>query len=116
MFRDGLMSALLELVFDLTQLRPHPLRDRDAPHPETPILGLRTQVCEAEEIERFRLRQTLRCSSPSGMPPKLEQPGLARMQFQPELREPLTEISQEPLRVFLILEARGEIVGETQAI
>ncbi len=50
------------------------------------------------------------------MPPKLEQPGLARMQFQPELREPLTEISQEPLRVFLILEARGEIVGETQAI
>ncbi len=35
------------------------------------------------------------------------------MQFQPELREPLTKIDKEPLRVILILEASSEVVGET---
>jgi RNA-directed DNA polymerase len=37
----------LELVIDLTQLRPHPLRDGDTSQPEPPLLRLPTQMCEA---------------------------------------------------------------------
>ena len=34
------------------------------------------------------------------------------MQFQPELREPLAQISPESLGIFLILETNGEIISE----
>jgi hypothetical protein len=53
--RDGFVPSPLELVFDLTQLGPHPLLDRDAPYPEPSALGRRAQVREAEEVERLGL-------------------------------------------------------------
>ena len=37
------------------------------------------------------------CRSPGGVPPELDQPGLVRVQLQPELREPLAKLGQEPL-------------------
>jgi hypothetical protein len=51
-------------------------------------------------------------TSPGGVSPELDQPGFVGMQFQPELRKPLTKIGQEPLRILRILEADGEIVRE----
>ena len=41
--------------FDLLELGPHPLRDRDPPHPEAPVPCLPADVREAEEVERLRL-------------------------------------------------------------
>jgi hypothetical protein len=108
--RDGFMPASLELFFDLTQLGPHSLLDRDTPDPEPSALGRRAQVREAEEVERFGLPDSPRCSPPGGVPPELDQPGLVGMQFQPELRKPLSKVDQEPLRILRILEASGEIV------
>jgi hypothetical protein len=81
---DGLMSALLELVVDLTQLRPHPLRYGDAPQLEPSFLRFSTQVCEAEEVERVGLPETACRPLLGGVPPELDQPGLVGMQFQPE--------------------------------
>jgi hypothetical protein len=40
------MPATLELIIDLTQLHPHPLRDGDTPQPEPPSLRLPTQMRE----------------------------------------------------------------------
>jgi hypothetical protein len=66
---DGMMPASLELVFDLSQLRPHPLRDRDASQPEPPRPGLPADVREAQKVERLRLTQTLPASPPGGCRP-----------------------------------------------
>src|ERR1019366_2596366 len=46
------------------------------------------------------------------VPPELDQPRLARVQFQTELREPAAQLVQEPFRVFLILEPGDEVVRE----
>ena len=43
--------------------------------------------------------------------PKRYQPRLVRMNFQPELRQPLLKLLQKPLSVRPVLEARHEIVG-----
>jgi hypothetical protein len=44
---------------------------------------------EAQEVERLRFTQTPLGPSPGGVPPELDQPGLVRVQFQPEPREPI---------------------------
>src|SRR6266571_7315540 len=113
LLRDGLMPTPPELVLDLCQLRPHPLRDRDAPHPETPVLLLRADVREAEEVERLGLAQAPRPPPPGGEPPELDQARLARMQIQPELREPLAKVVQEPARILVVLKAHDKVVRET---
>ena len=98
---DGFVPASLELFFDLAQLGPHQLLDRDASDPEPSALGRRTQVREAEEVERLGLPESPCCSSPGGVSPELDQPGFVGMQFEPELRKSLTKIGQEPLRIIL---------------
>ena len=45
----------------------------------------------------LRLAQTPPPPVDGGMPPELDQPGLVRVQLQPELREPLAKLGQEPL-------------------
>src|SRR2546423_8587798 len=102
------MPASLELVVDLTQLRPHPLRDRDALEPEPARPGHRADVRETQEVERLRLAQTPRRPSPGGVPPELDQPRLVQAQLQPELRQPLVKLVQEPPRILLILEPDDE--------
>jgi hypothetical protein len=46
-----------------------------------------------------------------GEPSELDQPRLVRVQLQPELREALAEISEEPLGVLTMLKARHIVVG-----
>src|SRR5580704_10511025 len=101
-----------ELVLQLVQLGPHPLGDRDPPQPEAPVPGLPADVREPQEVERLWLAQAACLPPPGGMPPELDQPRLALVQVQAELREPLPQICQEPLRVGLMLEARDEVVRE----
>jgi hypothetical protein len=97
-----------ELLFDLPQLGPHPLRDRDPAQPEPPVPGLPADMREAEEIERLWLAEPACLPPPGGVPPELDQARLARVQFQGELRKPLAKVRQEPLRVALMLKARDE--------
>jgi hypothetical protein len=66
---------------------------------------------ETEEIERLGLTEPA-CLTPSGgVPPELDQARLLAVQFQTELREPLTKICDEPLCVIMILKAHNEVVG-----
>ena len=100
------MPSSLELVVDLSQLRPHPFRDRDAPEPEPPVLDL-PQICvnpRKSNVSGFprpraaRRRAAYRPNSISRV--------LSGMQLQPELREPLAKIGQEPPRILPMLETR----------
>ena len=105
------MPASLELDLDLSQLGPHPLGDRDALDPEPPGLVLPADVREAQEVERLWFPRTPPAPLPDGMPPELDQPGLIRVQLQPEPREPLAKLRQELPRVLLVLEPDDEVVG-----
>src|SRR5437867_2022838 len=107
------MPPAFQLLVDRLQLRPHPFRDRDAPYPEPPVAGPRTNVREPQEVERFRFAQSSTSPIDGGTPPELDQPRLVRMQLQPELREPSTQLVQESPRVLLVFKPDDEVVRET---
>jgi len=111
--RNGIMPATLELVFDLSKLRPHPFLDGDTPHPEPPVAGSRTNMRETQKIKRFRLTRTPTLAIDDGTPPELDQPGLVRVQFQPELRESFAQLGKEPPRILLILKPDHNVISET---
>ena len=108
---DGVMPASLELVLDLGKLGPHTLRDGFALEPELPGLGLPANVREAQEVERLWLPIASGFPIPSGMPSELDEPRLVGMQFQPELRKPLTKVGEELPCVTLMLESGDKVVG-----
>jgi hypothetical protein len=76
---NRLMSTKFELFFDLSQLCPHPLRDRDTPQPETPIPRLSAHMRETKKIKRLRPTQTTRRPPFRSMPPEFDQPRLIWM-------------------------------------
>jgi hypothetical protein len=73
-------------------------------------------VREAQEVERLRLAQAPCRPVAGGEPPELDQPGLTRVQLQPELREPPAQPGQEPLSVLLVLEPDDEVVRLCRAV
>ena len=91
LFGDGQVPASHQLALEGVQLDPQPLRFSDALEHETPVVGLRADVREAEEPERLRLVQATLLSSLGGVPAELDQPRLLGRQFQAELREPAGE-------------------------
>src|SRR3954463_10852142 len=68
---------------------------------------------EAQKVERIRLTQTPCPSTLGGEPAELDQTRLVRVQLQRELRQPLAKLSEEPLRIVLILKPDDEVVRET---
>src|ERR1043166_5261483 len=101
--RDGSVQTPPQLGLHLAELGLHPLPDR-LPHPrEPPTPLLPADVREAEEVERLRL------PLPGPPPvlgrewPEFPKPGLLGVQLQPEPREPLTQLGQEPLSVRPVL-------------
>src|SRR5436853_5399422 len=105
------MPPLLALLLELTQLPPHPLRDRDPRHLETAFTGLPTDVGEAQKVERLRLAESPLLPLLGGEPPELDQPCLPGLQLQLEHGESLAQVRQELLSFFFVLEAHDEVVG-----
>jgi hypothetical protein len=101
-------SALTELSF---AYRLHLLLARDPLELEPPVLVFRAYIRETKKRERFRLPEPTALPVTDSEPPELDQPRLLRMQLQPELREPLAKISQEPLGVLTILKAGHVVIG-----
>src|SRR4029453_2270093 len=104
------VHAAPQLGLDLAQLRLQPLPDRLPHHREAPIPLLPADVREAEEVERLRLPLAGALPVVSRERPEFQQPRLLGVQLQPKLREPLTELSQEPLGVRPGLKPRDDIV------
>src|SRR6185295_13800843 len=96
---DGLMPTSAELGLHLAQLPPHPPSHRPPSKQETSGPRLRANVREAEEVERFRLAETMPGAVRSGGAPELEQTGLVGVQLQGELCESLAKLLEEPLGV-----------------
>jgi hypothetical protein len=108
---DGLVPTSLQFGLDLFELRRHSLRAGDAFQHEPSALRLRTDMREAEELERLRLAETTCCSITGGEPSELDQTCLVWVQLQIELRKPLTKVPEEPLRITKTLEPTDKVVG-----
>jgi len=89
----------------------HFLRIRLPKHLEPSRLVRRADVREPQEVEGLGLSLAPALSVWHGEPPKLDQPGLFRVQLQSELRHPLAKIVQEPLGFRSMLESNNEVVG-----
>src|SRR5690349_5659925 len=111
LLRDGLVPTLHELVFDFAQLGPQPLRDGDAPYPESSALVLVANVREAQEVESLWCPKSSRLPVLGGKPPKLDQARLLRVQFQSKCRESHSQVRQEPVRIAPILKADNGVVS-----
>src|SRR5665213_1244311 len=112
LFGDGKVPASLDLVLDLGKLGPHPFRDGLALHPEPPCLVLPADVREAQEFKRIRLPLATCRTIPGGVAPELDEPRLVGVQFQVELRKPLSKVDEKLLGVRLVLEPGDKVVGE----
>jgi hypothetical protein len=75
-------------------------------------LGFPANVREAQEIERLRLPDTPLRAMLGRKTPKLDQASLVGVQFQVELRKPLTKIVEEPICITTVLEPDDEVIGE----
>ena len=77
-----------------------------------PFLDLAQMCVKPRKSERLRFALSPRGPVPGSVPPELDQSRLVRVQLQPEPREPLVKVAQEPLRILLVLEPDGDVVGE----
>src|SRR5258707_216197 len=68
---------------------------------------------EAQEVESFRFSLSTSPPVRGSAPPELDQSRLVWMQFQPELRQPLSKVAKKPLGVLTVLETYNQIVGIT---
>src|SRR5215470_2898296 len=110
--RNGFMPTTFQLLIERFQLHPQPFGDGDTFDPEPPGPALRADMREPQEIKRLRLTQTPPLAISCGVPPELDQPRLARMQPQPEPRQPPAKLNQEPPRIILTLKPDNKIVSK----
>ena len=110
------VHPLSQLGSKFFELGRHALADRPAAHREVPgLVAGPTHVGETQKIEGLRLPFSSLLRSLSGIAPELHQARLLRVQFQPELRQPLPQLLQEPLRFCSLLEPQHGVVGVAHA-
>src|SRR4051794_20482900 len=68
-------------------------------------------VREAQEVEGLRAPLPGSCSSLGGEPPELDQPGLALVERQAELRQPVLECHEKLPRLCLVLAADHQVIS-----
>ena len=84
------------------QLRGHARFRRNTPDGEgSGLVATPTVVGEAQEVERLRFPLSPQLSIARRIAAELDQPGLLRMKFQTELRQPLLKLLKEPRSVSL---------------
>jgi hypothetical protein len=110
---DRLVPASHQLGLDRAELGLQPPRVGDPLEFETPLLGLRAGMREAEKAELLRPAKPTRLAIPGGEPTELDQARLLGVELQAELRKPAAKVRPEPLRVITVLEAHHGVVGET---
>ena len=110
----AIMLPALKLSLDGFKLRNHSQFRCNTPDGE----GLRlvtTPAVVGEAQEREGLRFTIAALLPitGRIAPELDQPGLIRVEFQAELRQPSLELFKEPHGISPLLKAHYKIVGVT---
>ena len=95
-FGGAIVHTTTKLDLDGLELRCHARFRCDAPDGEgSGLVPLPTVVGEAHEVERRRFSFSSQLSITGSLTPELDQPGLLRMEFQSELRQPLLELLKE---------------------
>src|SRR5271166_901619 len=74
------------------------------------LLSMSLQHTEAQKVERLRASPPSGGSVAGGEPPELDQPGLALVERQAELLQPVLEVREELLPIRLELAAEDHIV------
>ena len=93
----AIMHTATKFDLDGLQLRCHTRFRCDVPDCEgSGLVASPTVVSEAQEVERLRFSLSSQLSVAGCIPPELDQPGLLRVKFQSELRQPLLELFEEP--------------------
>src|SRR5208282_4846493 len=77
---------------------------------ELAVSGLAAIVRKAQKVEGLRATLPGSCSALDGEPPKLDQPGLALVDRQTELRQPVSQCREELLPIPFLLTADRQIV------
>src|SRR5271166_5462227 len=106
----GSVHAALHLVSDCLQLSDQALGLRLPLDHESVRPGLAAVVREAQKVERLRASPPSGGSVAGGEPPELDQPGLALVERQAELLQPVLEVREELLPIRLELAAEDHIV------
>ena len=101
---------MLHLFSDCLQLSSKALGLRLPLDHELVLPGLGAVVREAQEVEGLRASLPSGGSVVGGEPPELDQPGLALMERQAELQQPVFEIHEELLPICLELTAEHHII------
>ena len=87
------MAMSLQSLFDLTKFVAHPLAHRSPFQEKLSAPRLRTDVCEAEEVEALRFSQTTFLLLLGCVAAKPHKARLVRMQLQGELSESVSEFA-----------------------
>src|SRR5262245_66386990 len=82
LFRDGLMPMPPESVLNLHELGPHPLLTGIASELELPVPAGTTDVRETQKGKSLWATLAPAGPIPGGMPPKLDEAGLLRLETQ----------------------------------
>src|SRR6267378_433430 len=104
------MHAVLHLFSDCLQLSSKALGLRLPLDHELVLPGFGAVVRKAQEVEGLRASLPSGGSFAGGGPPELDQPGLALMERQAELQQPVFEIHEELLPICLELTAEHHII------
>ena len=83
--------------------------DRLTQHREASFSGFPATVREPQKVKRSRFAVATVSPVSFRIASELDDPGFVGMQFQPKLRESLTQFRQEPLGFVTMLESRDEI-------
>src|SRR5271155_2097438 len=111
---DGVVQACFKFGFHRLELRLPPFAHRLTQHRKAALACLPATVREAKEVKASGcapipaiLSVAPRTAS------KLDQPRLLGVQFQPEAREPFTQLRKEPLGLDSMLEPNDEVIRKT---
>jgi len=111
---DAIMLPAEKLNLDGLQLRHHSLFRRNPPDGEgIGLVASPAVVGEAQEREGLRFPFAPLFPFVGCKTPELDQPGLFRVEFQAELRQPFLELFKEPHCLGSMLEAHHKIVSIT---
>src|SRR3954470_8323019 len=99
------MHPMQQVLPDCLQLPHHALGLRLPFDHEPAAPGPSAVVREAQEVEGLRTSLPGSCSSLGGEPPELDQLGLALVERQAELRQPVLELREKLPRLCLVLTA-----------